>query len=200
MLVKRATTAAALGLRVHTGCAVAVILAGTRRAPRIVLRHEIDLADMWVPESRHPYHQELGNRVTNGEQARRRGCEAARAAARRVIRRLVDEMRSHGFAPHGAAVVVASLGEPARIGGAHARAHAEERRLYREAVAAALDSCGLRVATLLEKELRAVAASRLGRTSAEVAATLKAFSYVVGTPWRAPEKHAALAAWLALAR
>jgi hypothetical protein len=27
---------------------------------------------------------------------------------------------------------------------------------------------------------------------------LKAFSHRVGTPWRAPEKQAALAAWLAL--
>ena len=38
------------------------------------------------------------------------------------------------------------------------------------------------------------------RQLAQIDGTLKTFSYVVGTPWAAPEKHAALAAWLVLSR
>lgn len=193
------TKAAAVGLKVRTGRAVAVILRGTRRVPAIVVRFEIDLADPWVPESLHPYH-ELGDSGPAGEQARRRGCTAARTATRRAVRTLVDEMRAHGFEPCGAAIVVSSLVQPARIGGAHPRAHAEEGKLYREAVETALGVCGLPVATFLEKDLRAVAARRLGQTAQQVDATLKAFSHDVGTPWRAPEKQAALAAWLTLSR
>ena len=177
-----------------------VILRGTRRAPEMVLRHEIDLADPWVRESMHPYHQELGDRGPEGVRARRRGCAAAGSAARRAIRSLVRDMRSHGLDPRGAAVVVASLADPVRVSGAHARAHAEEARLYREAVASALHASGLRVAMFLEKSVRSVAVAQLRLTGQQVDAALKLFVRQVGTPWRAPEKQAALAAWLALSR
>lgn len=192
------TETAAVGLRVRTGRAVAVVLHGTRRAPEIVVRYEIQLADAWVPESMHPYHHELGDAGSAGASARRRGCAAARKASRRAVRTLVSEMRSRGLEPDGAAIVVSSLIDPARIGGAHAWAHAEEGKLYREAVTAALGACGVRAATFLERNVRSVAMAQLGQTAGEIDATLKAFSHEVGTPWRAYEKQAALAAWLAL--
>jgi hypothetical protein len=190
----------AIGLRVRTGHAVVVVLKGTRRAPEIVLRHEIELADPWVPESLHPYHEELGERSPATEQARQRGCDAARTASGRAIRTLVDDMKSHGLEPCGAAIVASSVIDPARIGGAHPRAHAEEGTLYREAVEAALADCELAAVTFIEKSLRAVAARRLGQTERQLDATLKKFSHEVGTPWRAPEKQAALAAWIVLGR
>jgi hypothetical protein len=46
--------------------------------------------------------------------------------------------------------------------------------------------------------VRSAAADQLGLTAEQIDTTLKAFSHAVGTPWRAPEKQAALAAWLAL--
>jgi hypothetical protein len=177
---------------------VVVILRGPRHAPEIVLRHELDLADPWVRESMHPYHQELGERGADGARGRRRGCAAAGKAAPRAVRSLVRDMRAHDLEPRGATIVVPSLADPARISGAHARAHAEESRLYRDAVASALGACGLCVALLLEKDVRAAAVAKLGASGQRLDATLKAFSHRVGTPWRAPEKQAALAAWLAL--
>lgn len=187
-----------MGLSVRTGRAVVVVLRGTRRTPEIVVRYEIQLADPWVPESMHPYHHELGDGGPAGAQARRRGCQAARKASRRAVRTLVGDMRSHRLRPCGAGVVVSSLLDPMRVAGAHPRAHAQEGKLYREAVEAALGGCGLQFETLLEKNLRIVAAERLGQTAQQIDATLKAFSHEVGTPWRAPEKLAALAAWLVL--
>jgi hypothetical protein len=109
-------------------------------------------------------------------------------------------MKAHGLDPRGAAIVVASVADPARIPGAHARAHAEEGRLYREAVASALGACGVRVATFLEKNVRSTAVAQLELSGEKVDAMLKAFSHRVGTPWRAPEKQAALAAWLGLSK
>jgi hypothetical protein len=178
---------------------VVVILKGTRRAPEIVLRHEIDLADAWVRESLHPYHQELGDRGPAGETARLRGCEAAANAARQAIYRLLDEMRSHRFEPCGAALVAAKIVDPERMPGAHARAHAREEKLYREAVESAFAGRGLRVVSFLDRNLRPAARARLRRSAQQVDATLKAFSHQVGTPWRQPEKDAALGAWLVLA-
>jgi hypothetical protein len=188
------STPAGVGLVVRPGRAVTVILTGTRRAPRMVLRHELDLGDAWVAESLHPYHRELRDAGAEGRRARRRGCTAARHATARAIRRFFRDMRSHGFAPHGVGVVASRRANPAHAVGAHARAHAEERKLYDEAVGAALAACGLRPIAFVDMRLRAVAAMRL----AAVDATLRAFSHQVGTPWRAPEKQAALAAWLVL--
>ena len=189
---------AGLGLQVYTGRAIVVILAGPFRTPEIVLRHEIDLADPWVRESMHPYHQDLGDTGSAGEHARRRGCTAARKASSRALRRLVSEMRRHGLAPSKATVVASRRDHPSRGGGAHAQAHAAERRMYTEAVEVALRACGLRVVTIAENALRMLAPTRLRRKKHELDAALKAFARAVGTPWRAPEKHAALGAWLAL--
>jgi hypothetical protein len=49
-----------------------------------------------------------------------------------------------------------------------------------------------------ERRVRAEAAARLHRRAAQLDAVLKQFSRRVGTPWRAPEKHATLAAWMSL--
>lgn len=169
-----------LGLKVRAGRAVVVILRGASQAPEMVLRHEIDLADPWVRESMHPYHQELGDRGPEGLRARRRGCAAAGNAARRAVRSLVHDMRSHGFDPRGAAIVVASLADPARVPGAHARAHAEETKLYREAVESTLGACRLRVATFLEKNVHSVAVAQLRLSGQQVDAMLKVFARQVG--------------------
>jgi len=177
-----------------------VILQGTCRAPEIVLRHEIELADPWIRESLHPYHQELGDRGDVGLQARRRGCEAACNAAWRAIHKLLDDMTAHGLEPCRVALVSSSLVDPDRIVGAHARAHAQEDKLYTEAVKTAVAGRGLRVQTFLEGTLRGVAIQRLQRSAQQLDATLKTFSHRVGTPWRALEKNVALAAWLVLSR
>ena len=185
---------ASIAFVVRPGRAVLVSLTGTRRAPEIVLRHELHLADTWVRESLHPYHRELGDSGVAGRRVRQRGCTAARRATVRAIRRLVREMRSHGYVAHAVALVEARRGDPSRSTGAHERAHAEKRKLYQDAVRAALDAGDLAATTFVDAELAGVAAKRLS----DVAATLRAFSHEVGTPWRAPEKHAALAAWLGL--
>ncbi len=79
--------AAAVGLSVRPGRAVVVVLRGSRRAPEIVVRYEIQLADPWMPESLHPYHQELGAAgAASAVRARRRGCRAAQKATSRAIR------------------------------------------------------------------------------------------------------------------
>jgi len=189
---------AALGLAVTTGQAVVVVLCGTVRSPEIAARFPIALADPWVRESLHPYHEELGETGRSGELARKRGCEAASRATAGAVRRLLADMRAHGLEPHGAALVVRSLADPARVNGAHARAHAAELALYRSALEHALAEGSVPVRHIAEKSLRAEAAARLERSPRELDAELWRFVDQVGTPWRAPEKRAALAAWLAL--
>jgi hypothetical protein len=177
---------------------VVVVLRGSRPSPHIVVRYEIQLSDPWVRESSHPYHLELRDAGAEGERARVLGCAAAERAARRAARTLVDDMKSHGLDPSGAAIVARSFVDPRRVTGAHPRAHAAERKLYCESVRAALEECGVPVLALEEKRVRSAAAERLGRSAKQLDEMLKQFVRGVGTPWRAPEKHAALAAWISL--
>jgi hypothetical protein len=80
----------------------------------------------------------------------------------------------------------------------HPRAHAQEGKLYREAVEAELRSCRVPFITVANKDLLTLAAKRFGQTATQIKLTLKAFSREVGTPWRAPEKQAAVGGWIAL--
>ena len=189
---------AGLGLSLLVGRAVAVVVHGPRAAPAIALRQWLELGDPWVPESLHPFHQELGDPSDAAREARVRGCAAANASVRRAIAQLLADMRAHGFAPRGATLLVDRIREPARVRGAHPRAHRAERELYRNAVSAALAEARLPAAVVLDAKIRAAASRSLRRSPRELAATLRAFSHEVGTPWRAPEKNAALGAWLAL--
>ena len=104
-------------------------------------------------------------------------------------------MKAHGYDPSGAAIVVSSLVDPTSIAGAHARAHAEEETLYRDVMVDTLATIGLDVKVHLDATLRAAVAKQLD--PADIDAMLKRLAREVGTPWRAPEKHASLAAWLA---
>jgi hypothetical protein len=189
---------AALGLTVTTGRATVAVLRGTRAAPEMVARFEVQLSDRWQAESSHPYHQELGRPRSEGEPARVRSCRAAEAGVRRAIRLLLDDMKELELAPHGAGIVATRPIDPARVRGAHARAHAAERELYLDAVVAALGESGVPTVVAPEKRIRAEAAARLRLRAPQLDAVLKQFVRRVGTPWRAPEKHAALAAWMCL--
>jgi hypothetical protein len=194
------TLPVALGLTVRPASALTVIVTGTRRSPSLAIRHEIALADPWIPESGHPYHGELRDHGPDGRAARERGCAAAEAATRHAITAFVAEARAHDLEPDVAAVVTSRLDDSERVTGAHARAHAREDRLYRDAVVSAFGASGVRVVTFLDKNLRLEADRRFASTALEIDSTLKIFSHVVGTPWATREKHAALAAWLALPR
>ena len=190
--------AAAVGLAVSTGRVVVVVVRVTPQTPKIVVRYEIHLADPWVPESLHPYHYELGDFGPADTQARRRGCQAASKTTCRAIHTLVGNMRSHQLKPQGACVVVSSLVDPLMLAREHPRAHAQEGKLYREAVEAELRSCRVPFITVANKDLLTLAAKRFGQTATQIKLTLKAFSREVGTPWRAPEKQAAVGGWIAL--
>jgi len=188
----------AVAFKLHGGRALTVILRGTQHAPDMVLRHSVDLADPWVAESRHPYHQALGARAPDGEAAMRRGCQVARASAGRAVRNLLSDMASYGFAAHGVAIVVSSRADPAPVSGAHARAHANEEALYRQVVEGTLRSCRVPVTTFVADTLRAEGTKRLP-DAALIDVTIKRLSQVA-TPWASAERKASLAAWLVVPR
>ena len=119
---------------------------------------------------------------------------------RRSLTRLLARYRGQGRTVRGVALVVGSVIDPAAIRNDHIRAHALEGQLFRTALQHAAQRARLPCATHVERGLYEAAAARLERTPAELRRVVSELGRAVGGPWRADEKTATLAAWLALGR
>jgi hypothetical protein len=86
-----------------------------------------------------------------------------------------------------------------KIGSTHIRAHAAEGVLFRAVLEAGAAGNDLPNRRFDEKNLDKTAESELKVSSAKIKGTLAEMGRSAGSPWRADEKAAALAAWLALA-
>jgi hypothetical protein len=203
---------------VKSGFAIAVVLTGSRDAPQAIARHSVALSDPKAAETRQPYHNGFFKTEENAREIARR-VRIVKRCSQRSIAALVAELRGQEASAGGqpssaqlrsakasaerqprAALVVGSLIDPERVGNPHIRAHAHEGRLFRTVLEDALQSHHVTYDLFLERELRARAVGDLKRPAAAIARTLTAFGKALGGPWRADEKAAATAAWLALGR
>lgn len=183
----------AIGLRVRTGRAVAILLEDTAEAPQAVARRKIDMWDDALPRTNGPYHLAMEAAGGAGEEIIRRATDAAVAAARRGIDSFASTHQLRGVG-----LVVGSLIDPDTLGQAHIRIHALEGRLYRQALEQAAAARGLPTLILLEKSALAEAARRSGQPIAAIEQMLAGFGRSLGRPWTAHERLAAVAAWIAL--
>jgi len=190
---------AALGLRVRTGRIIVVLLAGPPDAPRVTWHDELEIFDPALPETVMPWHQALELPPREGQVVVRKAGKAVRALAARRVRDSLDRAAALGLRPRGAGIVVGSLLDPAEVSNDHMRAHAEEGRLSRVAVEEALRAQRLSPQVLGEKEAWERAAAALGRSAGALKRAVDVMGKQAGRPWRAHEKLAAVAAWVALA-
>jgi hypothetical protein len=183
----------ALGFRVKSGFAIAVVLDGSRRAPRAVATRIVELSDPDVAETKQPYHDGFYKTEEDAREIARRVRIVKRCAKKSVASLLkdIDDAR--------AGLVVGSLIDPATVGNPHIRAHAHEGQLFRTVLEEALAEHEVECDVIVDKQLSAHASKTLGRPASEVARTVSAFGKTLGGRWRAEEKAAATAAWLALA-
>ena len=166
------------------------MLVGAAKAPRIVDCRVTLLSDPDDPETRQPYHAGLDTHESRAAKAVKRLVKRVERFAHRSVVRLLADYRAAGYRVRGAGIVVGSVIDPARIANAHIRAHAEEGRLFRSVVEQGLRKVRVPVRVLVEKQLW-VAGARLKKR-------VTALGESVEGPWRAEQKAAALAAWMAL--
>ena len=189
---------AAVGFRIKSGHAIAVALAGPSASPSVILRSVVALSDPAIPQTKQPYHAGFGTAREDTDAVERLAAIVRRCAGA-SIDALFANARLARSACRGAALVVGSVIDPAQVGNPHIRAHASEGRLFREVVEEALRSKSVEVSVIVEKALASEAVRRLDRTEAEIKAAVAALGRSVDGPWRADEKAAATAAWVALA-
>jgi hypothetical protein len=189
-----------IGLRAHTGWAVAVALAGPPAAPSVVDRRRLDLTDPEVP--RQAFHAAADLDAAAAAALVERATRTAEALAERAVRGLAGELRSAGHRLGGAGVVLGGgrrLGTLAQVLASHAAMHAAEGELYREVLVHASAACGLPVTGVPERDLHDRAAAVLGVPVPDLRRRVAELGRACGPPWAQDQKSAALVAWLALA-
>ncbi len=188
----------ALGLRVHSGWAVAVaVRAVGSEPPEVVLRERIELAEPSIPGAKAPYHaaEKLGLGEAAPFLAR---CEAAsRALAQASLGEIVDRLRRGGHVPARCGLLLAAgrpLPELRATLASHALIHVGDGEHFRNALSEAAGKCGLEVRRVRERDV----AESLDEPPGAVEDYLARQRRRLGPPWTQDQKLAALAAWLAL--
>jgi hypothetical protein len=189
----------AIGLRAHSGWAVAVGVASAspEEPPEVVLRERIGLTDPKLAGSKAPYHaaEKLPLEEAAAFLAR---CEtSSRALARSALERIVARLRTDGRAPVRCGLLLAAgrpLPDLRSTLASHAWIHVGDGLHFRSALADAAAACGLEVRSVRERDVPA----SLGGSSESVDDYLARQRRLLGPPWAQDQKLAALAAWFAL--
>jgi len=189
--------AAALGLRVKSGWAAAVLLTGTARSPQLCDVRRIELSDPQHPETRQPYHAAMGKLERDARKINQR-VDLVRGIAQQSIATLLAGYRRQNLRIRRAALVVGSQIDPDSIANPHIRAHAFEGRLFRSVLEESLRAHRIRANILIERHAYAHAVEELKQTNKNVRRKIQDFGRETETPWRAEQKLAAVAAWLGL--
>ena len=191
---------AALGFRVKSGWAAAVLLAGPIDEPQLCDVQRIELSDPRLPETRQPYHAAMGKLETDSAKVNRRK-RVVRCIAQQSIATLLAGYRQKDYRIRRAALVVGSKIDPDSIANPHIRAHAFEGQLFRLVIEQALQVHRIRADTLIERDAYPRAAAELKQSSDSVQRAIQDLGRLTPAAagsWRAEQKLAALAAWLAL--
>jgi hypothetical protein len=124
--------------------------------------------------------------------------DVVRGIAQQSIATLLAGYRQQNFRIRRAALVVGSQIDPDSIANPHIRAHAFEGRLFRSVLEESLRAHRIRASILIERHAYAHAVEELKQTNQNVRRKIQNFGREMETPWRAEQKLAAVAAWLAL--
>ena len=189
----------ALGFRVKSGWAAAVLLMGPARSPHVCRSFAIDLSDPKLPASRQPYHAAMGKLETNARKLKRR-VQIVRRVTKQSVAQVLLDCRRKNLKVRQAGLVVGSQIDPALIANPHIRAHALEGALFRTVLMDALRAGSVRARVFNERDAYSEGAIQLKRPAVELHRQIENLGRLVDGPWRAEQKLAALAAWIALSQ
>ncbi|MGB7283292.1 MAG: hypothetical protein WBE13_13595 [Candidatus Acidiferrum sp.] len=190
---------AALGFRVKSGWAMAVLLAGPSDAPQLVRCQTVLLSDPKIPQSKQPFHAVLELPEKEKKALTAKLGKVVAGATKKSVEELLQRASAEGYGVIGAGLVVGSLVDPATLHNDHIRAHGLEGRMFRTALEDALRGQNLPFKVFVEKDALATASALLQRPAEEAKKLIAGLGKSREESWRAEEKLAALAAWVALA-
>ena len=199
MVSKEKSPQLAIGFRVKTGRATAVVIQGPASAPRVLSRKSLQLWDPAIPESHQPWHADFELPPDESARIVPVALKAVERVALSALRELVDEVGSTHGSIVGIALVAGSSTDPESIHSPHMRAHAREGQLFPQALASAAKTLRIPAITLVESEVFTSASAKLGKSPDAIKLAVTELGRDVGKPWSAEEKAATAAAWITLA-
>jgi hypothetical protein len=193
---------AALGFRAHSGWAALVAVTGPMRAPAVIERRRIELADPKIPRPVQPYHAAQKMDLKAAEKHVRRFTDEARLLAQRTLAEVTNTLRGAGYETVGCGIPLGSGRAATTLEAtlaSHPLLHTAEGELFRGAIMSASEHFHLPMTGVRERDLLARGATELGMTLPELQRRLTELGRAVGPPWGQDQKLATLVAWLALA-
>jgi hypothetical protein len=194
----------AFGMKAHSGWAALVVLGTGSGELQVVDRCRMELVDKddasWAKQ---PYHAAERLNAGDARDLVGRGLVTARRIAVREMRTAVKRARDEGHEVAACAVLVV---DPMpdwtvdEILAVHFRMHKAEGVLFRDALARAAGTCGLKFLGVHEKQLEEEAERALAIPVNSLRKTIASLGKAVGPPWGRDQKDAALAAMIALHR
>ena len=194
---------AAVGFRVHSGWAAAVVVCGPLANPVVVERRRIELVKTFTYTFRQPYHTAKQMPLPDAVKFIRSVQSEAKRLALSCLRSLQKDLAEGDFKIVRAALLLASgraLPTLEHVLVSHALIHTADGELFRDGLSSACAAFNLPLEGIREKELFATASRALGVQPAALTRRVAALGKTLGPPWSQDEKFAALGAWLTLAR
>jgi hypothetical protein len=194
---------AAVGWRAHSGWASTIAVGGPARAPVVLVRRRIELADPAIAGSVQPFHVARGLEPVAAARFVDRCRDATLRLARQGLAETAGELVRQGYRLAACGLLESSarpLPALEAVLASHALVHTAEGKLFRDALAEAAAGEGLPVVRVKERELLGRYAVDLRLAEDGLRRHLAELGRGLGPPWRQDEKLATLVAWLALAR
>lgn len=193
---------AAVGFRVHSGWAAAVVVSLERSAPVVLERKRALLVNTFTYTFRQPYHTVEKMPLADARKFIEQVRKEARQLAHGLIREMQSELEGLKIKLTRGNLLLASgrpLPDLEKIMASHALIHAADGELFREAIVHACARCGLKMGSVREQALLEDAETALHLKTTKLLRRVTELGKPFGSPWSQDEKFAALAAWLALA-
>ena len=192
----------AIGVRVHSGWGAVVAVTGEPGAEEVVERRRIEIADRKLPGVVQPYHFAERMEIKRAEQHIAR-CEAESARlALAGLRDLIQSLEKREYSVVGSCILLSS-GRPLpsleKILASHAMIHTAEGEFFRQAFRDGFTKLNIPVTGIRERDLEQEAEAKFGKAAAKVRERINSIGKLLGPPWTADQKSAALGGMIVLA-
>lgn len=192
---------AAIGVRMHSGWGALVAVSNDAGAVQVLERRRISVAAPGARGGSQPYHFAKNLELAEAEKFLGECFETSRCMAMTAVRDVADALEGrHRLV--GAALLLSSsrpLPTLATILAAHPLIHAAEGEFYREVFSKACDHLGIAVTGLRERDLDAQMQATFGDSANQLSQEVSDAGRLLGPPWTADQKMAAMAALMVLA-
>lgn len=192
---------AAIGIRVHSGWGAVVVLSSERGAEQAIDRRRISVVEGKKQSVVQPYHFAATMELRAAEKHIRDCAATSVRLALPALRDVIESVQNQGYRVDCAAILMSSgrpLPELARILAAHPLIHAAEGDFFRRVFRDALEQLRIPVTGIRERDLSQQAGVIFGKAAATLQSRIAAMGKILGPPWTTDQKHAALAAAIAL--